>query len=197
MDKKKILNTKEENKVANKTVKDSNNPAHLILLGLMLVTIAVLSRFVGHLWNFTLLGGVSLIAGALFNKKSYSFLVVISSLLISDWVIGFHDQMFSVYFSFLLMVVLGSLLKIQSSRLAIVSTSLLGSLLFFLITNFAVWYNAAFYSQTFNGLVQCYLAGIPFFRNQLIADVLSSVVLFQIAKQLLPVWHKSNVEIKM
>jgi hypothetical protein len=44
--------------------------------------------------------------------------------------------------------------------------SVLGSVLFFLITNFAVWYGSAFYPQTPAGLLACYTAGLAFYNQQ-------------------------------
>ena len=113
-----------------------NKNLNLILLVSAMVALAVLSRLVSHAWNFTILGGLALFSGLFFARKSVAFAVIFLSLLISDAMIGFHSQMPSVYFSFLLMVVLGSFLNLRSSRGIVVGTSLLGSLLFFFITNF-------------------------------------------------------------
>lgn len=157
---------------------------NLILFAGFLVIIAVLSRVVSHAWNFTILGGVALFSGAFFAQRSISVVVILLSLLVSDAVIGFHSQMPSVYFSFLVMGALGSLLTINSPRLAVLSTSVLGSLLFFLITNFFVWYQGAMYPLTTSGLIDCYVMGIPFYRNQMLGDVLSTFALFEIAKSM-------------
>ena len=59
---------------------------------------AVLSRFANHYWNFTLLGGAFLLAGAYFQDKKVAIVLMFSTLLVSDAIIGFHAQMPSVYF---------------------------------------------------------------------------------------------------
>ena len=46
------------------------------------------------------------------------------------------------------------------------------SLIFFVITNFAVWLVWDFYPKTFDGLILCYVAGLPFLRNTLMSTIL-------------------------
>ena len=53
-----------------------------------------------------------------------------------------------------------------------------GSVLFYLITNFGVWALFNMYTKTWVGLMQCYEAGIPFFRATLLGDAFYVVVLF-------------------
>jgi hypothetical protein len=55
---------------------------------------------------------------------------------------------------------------------------LASSVLFFVITNFGVWAFDAFYPKTWEGLIACYVAAIPFFQNTLIGDLLYTAVLF-------------------
>lgn len=162
-------------------MKNKNN----IILFAVLLVLAVLSRLVSHYWNFTVLGGVFLLAGAYFQDKKIPVVLMLSVLLLSDAVIGFHTQMPAVYFSYLLVVTLGFLLKPQSARYKVFGAAVAGSALFFLITNFAVWFSGVMYPMTFEGLVQCYQMGLPFYRNQLIGDVLSSLVLFEVARHVL------------
>ncbi len=45
------------------------------------------------------------------------------------------------------------------------------SVLFFLVTNFAVWAASSWYPPTFEGLIASYIAGLPFLRNMFIGDV--------------------------
>ncbi len=155
-----------------------------ILLGAGLVLLILLSRLTSHIWNFTVLGGVALLAGAYFSKKSFAVFTVFVGLLLSDVVLGFHNQMLSVYLSYAVIVGLGAMLQQNASRFWIFSTSLLGACLFFLITNFAVWYSGLMYPQSFDGLVSCYVMGIPFFRAQVTSDLISALVLFELASRL-------------
>ena len=68
--------------------------------------------------------------------------------------------------------------KVRTGRVAV--STLAASLSFFVISNFAVWAVWNMYPKTLGGLAACYVAAIPFFRNQLISDVLFSAVMFAI-----------------
>ncbi len=50
--------------------------------------------------------------------------------------------------------------------------------MFYLVTNFAVWTFDSLYPKTWDGLIACYTAAIPFFRNSLIGDIFFAAVLF-------------------
>lgn len=155
-----------------------------ILVFLTLVTVAVMTRTTSHLWNLTAVGAVSLFAGAYFTKKWVAVLVPMLALMISDLVIGFDRQSMSVYLAYAVIVALGFFLQISSARLKVLAFSLLGSILFFLITNFTFWYAESLYPHNFAGLMQSYTMGLPFFRNQLLGDIGFTFVLFELAKVL-------------
>jgi hypothetical protein len=79
------------------------------------------------------------------------------------------------------MVLLGSVLIKGFSVIRIGVASLTASVSFFLISNFAVWMVwRDMYPKTFNGLVACYVAGLPFFRNTVVSDLLFTAVFFGI-----------------
>jgi len=63
--------------------------------------------------------------------------------------------------------------------LPIAGATLGGAVIFFLVTNFADWYFFDMYAKSWSGLVDCYVAAIPFFRRgTLVADVIGSALLF-------------------
>lgn len=156
-----------------------------ILVFISLFVLVLLSRWVSHLWNFTLVGAAFLFAGAYFQDKKTALLLMFSSMLLSDFVIGFHNQMLSVYLAYALVVGLGFVLNTKSSRYKVLGFSFLGSFLFFIITNFAVWYEGALYPMSFNGLRDCYIMGIPFYKNQMLSDVVFSLAFFEVARFML------------
>jgi hypothetical protein len=61
---------------------------------------------------------------------------------------------------------------------ALIAAALGSSLSFFLITNFMVWASGSLYPHTAMGLMACFSAGIPFYRNQLLGDAFYTVALF-------------------
>ncbi|MPR36504.1 DUF6580 family putative transport protein [Salmonirosea aquatica] len=153
-----------------------------------IILAAALSRLVPHPFNFTPIGAIALFGGAHFSRKYLAFLVPLSAMLISDLIIGFHDSMWAVYLAFILTVGIGMgvLQKITVGR--VFGSALLSSVLFFLITNFAVWYGASgFYPQTLAGLGACYVAALQFYQqdvfgnlflNTVMGDLFFSAVLF-------------------
>lgn len=62
--------------------------------------------------------------------------------------------------------------------ISITAVSLAGSVLFFLITNFAVWAYSSMYTRDLAGLAQSYIAGLPFFRNTVLGDLFWAGVFF-------------------
>src|SRR5271157_2391004 len=79
------------------------------------------------------------------------------------------------------MLLLGGVLIKGFSVIRIGAASLIASVSFFLISNFAVWMVwHDMYPKTFNGLVACYVAGLPFFRNAVASDLLFTAAFFGI-----------------
>jgi hypothetical protein len=59
--------------------------------------------------------------------------------------------------------------------------SVAGAVLFFVVSNLGVWALGIFfpiYPMTLAGLLECYVAAIPFFWNTLLSDPLYAAVLF-------------------
>jgi hypothetical protein len=83
-----------------------------------------------------------------------------------------------VYACILAVTGLGKLIKDRRSPWQVGAASLGGSLLFFVVTNFAVWLTGQMYPMTGAGLGTCYVAAIPFFRNTVLGDVFFATVLF-------------------
>ena len=52
----------------------------------------------------------------------------------------------------------------------------IASLIFFLTSNFGVWLLSNWYPKSFAGLVMCYEAALPFFRNTLLSTLLFGLV---------------------
>jgi hypothetical protein len=56
--------------------------------------------------------------------------------------------------------------------------SLAGSVLFFVVTNFATWAGGTMYPHNAQGLVAAYVAGIPFFQWTVLGTLFYSALLF-------------------
>lgn len=150
-----------------------------IIISVVLVTLGVVCRLLPHLWNFAPVAAIALFAGAYLGKKYALFLPVLT-MLAGDIFIGFYELklMLAVYVSFALIGLIGLLLRKKRTAESVIICSLSASILFFLITNFAVWIFSSWYSHTFSGLINCFVMALPFFRNTLMGDLFYVGVLF-------------------
>ncbi|NIM47622.1 MAG: hypothetical protein GTN40_05725 [Candidatus Aenigmarchaeota archaeon] len=140
---------------------------------------AVILRILPHAPNFAPIAAMALFGGTYLNKK-YALLVPLAAMFISDYFIGFYDLKleFTVWGSFLLVGLIGLWLRKHKNLRNIIGATLLGSVLFFIVTNFTVWAFSSWYPRTIQGLVQCYIMAIPFFRNTILGDLFYVGILF-------------------
>lgn len=157
-------------------LKNIFSPRVLVIIGIILF--AAVMRLVPHYPNFTPIAAIALFGGAHLGRKWLAFFVPLFALFISDMIIGFHGFMIPVYISFALVVLLGSLVGKNIKAGSVLGGSLGASVLFFLITNFAVWAGSPYYAQTFAGLMQSYTMAIPFFHTTLLGDLFYNAVFF-------------------
>ena len=145
---------------------------------LVLVALAALSRLLPHPPNVAPIAALALFGGAYFADRRLAFVIPGLALLASDALIGFHSQLVLVYACFAVTVMLGTLLQGRLRALPITAATLGSSVLFFVVTNFGVWLLDGLYPVTFEGLVACYVAAIPFFHNSVAGNLFYTLVLF-------------------
>lgn len=164
-------------------------------LALSLIAIAVLTRLSLNLlplppYNFSPIAAIGLFGAAAFNRKFLALGVPFAALFLSDLFLNnvIYSEFYSgftfftsgwIYAAFGMVVLLG-LLFIRNNMKpgSIAMASLAGSLVFFLVTNFSVWYGSTFYPQNTAGLIACYTAGLPFLGNTVLGDLFFNGVLF-------------------
>jgi len=149
-----------------------------ILTPVAMIAAAAAARLLPHPPNVTPLAAIALFSGACLPGRRRPFVIPLAALFLSDLVIGLHDQMPVVYGSFALIVLLGRLLRARRRALPIAAATLCGSVLFFAATNFGVWAFGSLYPRTFEGLLACYIAALPFFGRTLLGDTFFSAALF-------------------
>lgn len=158
-----------------------------------LILLAALSRLLPHPLNFAPITAIALFGGVFLDKK-HTFIVPIAALLISDYFLGFYPDMGWVYGSFILIGFLGLWLRKHYTLTATVGTTLAGSILFFIVTNFGAWLGYLhLYTRDLPGLIQCYTAAIPFFRNTLAGDFVYVGVMFgayELARRFIPALNR-------
>lgn len=161
------------------TRKILNEKIHfLIVVGIILA--GAFARLIPHLPNFAPIGAMALFSG--FYLKGYkAYAIPFGALFLSDLFLGFHETMPYVYVSFFIILFLGRLVQSRIKALSpiqLYATSLVGSCLFFAITNWGVWFATDVYEPTVNGLLQSYTMALPFFRNTILGDILYNTVFF-------------------
>jgi hypothetical protein len=141
--------------------------------------------------NFAPLAAIALCSAAYLPKK-YKFSVPLVTLFISDVVINFRygaplfdPQILVRYVALALVGCIGVLLQNRASLKALLPASIVGSTIFYAITNTFSWLTDPGYAKNFAGLVQSLTVGLPqysttpswmFFRNSLISDLLFTLL---------------------
>ncbi|HEY4694523.1 MAG TPA: DUF6580 family putative transport protein [Candidatus Nanoarchaeia archaeon] len=146
---------------------------------LIFVLIAATLRVVPHAPNFAPIGAMALFGGAYLGRK-WAIALPLVAMFLSDLFIGFDSltSRLTVYGSFALIGLIGMWLKNHRSFQNVVLAALGSSVLFFVTTNFGVWAFGTLYPKTAEGLVACFVAAIPFFRNTLMGDLFYTTVFF-------------------
>ena len=149
----------------------------LLTLSAIIFAIA-LFRILPHLPNVSPVAAMALFGGAYFADKRLAFIVPFLALLLSDLIIGFHSTMIFVYAGFALTVCIGIWIQKNITVTNVIASTVGASVLFFLLTNFGAWMTWSMYPMTMSGLMQAYVAGIPFFQNSLLGNLVFSGVMF-------------------
>jgi hypothetical protein len=184
-----------------------------------LAVVAALFRFVTPLfrtgtWNLSPVGAVGIYGGSRLGGW-LAFVLPLGIMAVSDaglWLLfgnRGYDPM--VYLSFLIYVALGYFLLQNPSILRVGGVTVLGSVQFYLLTNFLPWlqscapaadlgglavmelpsadplypYPRLVYSADLKGLLASYWMGLPFFRNTLIGDLVFTYALFGLHRWLI------------
>ncbi|GAA4898839.1 DUF6580 family putative transport protein [Ferrimonas pelagia] len=144
----------------------------------VMIALCALYRILPHPFNFTPVAAMGLFAGAMFDSKRLALVVPLIAMLLGDLFIGFHQTMLFVYLSTAITAGIGMLLRSKRSVGTIALAGLASSVQFFFVTNTGMWAVTNFYPHTWEGLVQCWIMGLPFMQNDLAGTWLFSAVLF-------------------
>ena len=145
------------------------NKKNFIITVIMLA--AVLTRLVPHLPNFTPITAIALFGGLYISNRLLAYALPLFIMAVSDAFLGFYSITIFVYAAFMIVTLIGTKRKKPS-----ILTIFLGSLSFFIVTNFGVWLTGS-YGYTLSGLVNCYILAIPFFGYSLISTLIFSVAI--------------------
>lgn len=150
----------------------------LLPAGLILATAA--TRFLPHPDNFSPVMSVALFGSAVFVNRFAGIALAIAAMAVSDYFLGLHSTLPVVYAAMAVAGAMGFLLREKRDALRILASALAGSVMFFLLTNAAVFFLQDLYPHSAAGLIQCYAMALPFFKNSLAGDLFFSGVLFAV-----------------
>ena len=150
----------------------------------VIILLSVLTRFLPHTWNFSPVYGALLFGGAHLKKRESVWfpvaLLALSDFLLTTFVYRLHIGWLELVqvAAFASIALIGWVLRrgLTAGRFSFACFA--GPTAFYLISNFGVWLEWHTYAPTWAGLMQCYVAGIPFYGYSLLSTYIFSGVLF-------------------
>ena len=156
-----------------------------------MLVFAALTRVLPHPPNFAPIAAIALFGAMTFKSAKVALLFPMAAMLLSDIAIevayrsgmseswGFHKGMWVIYALMAFIGALGLAFKDTNPKFTkIGALSLTSSIMFFVISNFAVWAGSGMYSRDTVGLTECYVAAIPFFYWTVLGDLCYTMTLF-------------------
>lgn len=147
-------------------------------LAVLLIAVAALCRLAPHPWNCTPVLAIALFAGSTLRAR-WALPAALAALAVGDLAIGLfpYRGMVWVYGTIVFVTLLGGLLRGRRGPAPKLAAVLSGGLVFYATTNFGVWLGGL-YPHTRAGFAACFVAALPFYRNQVIGDLLFSGAIF-------------------
>ncbi len=151
-----------------------------ILILLLLVAVAAFLRMFIGIPNVSPIAAIALFGATYIKRKELAVVLPLVILLISDIIIGLYSPllMIGVYSSFVFIALLGFVLRRNVNVATVIGSSLISSVIFFLVTNFVVWAEGIWYPLTVDGLIRCYVMALPFFKYEVAGTLVFSGLFF-------------------
>jgi hypothetical protein len=140
----------------------------------LIIFLGTLLRIVPHAANFAPIGAIALFGGVYLDKK-IALVVSLATMIISDFFIGFDSipQRAVVYGAFILIGLVGVLIRRKKNVWTVLGGSLSASVIFFLVTNCVYLYSPdGLYGHSLSQQILSYTNALPFFRNTFVSDLL-------------------------
>ncbi len=147
-------------------------------------------------WNFSPVIAACAFAGAVVPQRKRTMFLIAALMIGGDvlidlltgyryWTVRNQFVQLWVYACMGLIAVLGRQIQRRPSLIAGLPVALVGEVFYFVITNFAVWLSAPLpgteapmYPFTWQGLVACYVAALPFWSRGLIGTAIYAGLFF-------------------
>ena len=144
----------------------------------LLIVIVAIARLVPHPFGVTPVGALGLFSGA-HIKHRWALVIPVIAMLLGDLILGLYAApvMAAVYFGFLTTVLVGRFtIAKKRTPLRYCVAVIAGAVSFYLISNIGMWYVA--FPRTLDGLIACYIQGLPFLLRTLGGDFIYSILMF-------------------
>lgn len=168
------------------------------------VLFAAITRILPHPWfGFTAVGASLLVFGA--RRSPRFFILPVLALAAVDYYLTtfaynypFHIQDYLVTWAWYMGACwIGyACLRKRTGVARVIGAAVGSATSFFLISNFAVWAGSAIYPHTAGGLATCYVIGLPFYGNDLLATTLLTSAVFGLpvlARKLIEEWQSRHI----
>jgi len=137
-------------------------------------------RFMPHPENVAPIGAFALMGGLFLNRR-LALVVPVLALVLSDWVLNtrmgyaaFHAPRLLDYVAFLMIGMAALAIRNKGWKIQF-GGALAVPFFFYAVSNFGVWLTGLSlsgqpYPKSVAGLVECYVAGLPFLRGSMLGD---------------------------
>lgn len=151
-----------------------------LALVVFLIGFDVMARILPHAYGFLPVAASALFAGRMLNIRPLAIVVPVVAMAISSLAFGMDDWRVAlvVYAALALPAIVGIMTRRWSGILPTAGVMLACSLAFFALSNLAVWAFSGLYPATQAGLVECFVAALPFLQSTIAGDLFWSAVLF-------------------
>ena len=153
-----------------------------LMIPIIMMTLLVISRMISDIPNFTATIALIMFTSYLIRDKFLSVLVILVSQIISDLYIGIYSSMVFVYGAYVMIGLISPIIMNKLSAKSVLTASLISPSIFYIISNFGVWVIGSTYTMDLQGLISCYVAGIPFFDETLLSTIIFSITIFMMMK---------------
>jgi len=153
------------------------------MLAYLFVLLAIAVRFLPHPLAFTPVAASLLFFGARGSRRQLWIplaLLAASDVILTKFVYAypFSWDHYITWVWYAGILLLGTRLGQNSKPLRIAGAAVASSVSFFLLSNFAVWACWNMYPKNMGGLMTSYVVGLPYFRRELVGDLLFTAAMF-------------------
>jgi hypothetical protein len=151
-----------------------------LLLVAFLIGFDVAARLLPHVYGVMPVAASGLFAARVLRMPALAVIVPVAAMLLSGLALGADEWRVSliVYAALAIPALAGIATRRWQGATPVIATMVGSSLAFFLLSNVAVWAFSGLYPVTQQGLVECFIAALPFLDKTVMGDLFWCAALF-------------------